>query len=1323
MATIPFDHPQIDWDSADLYQEFIRFRNHVEFVFDGPLSTQKDKEKAGWLGTWIGHQGREIYKTLSWNEGEKADPVKVLDKLENYVRPRKNKRIARHKLKLRKQSQEESFDNFVKDLRLILMDCEYADPDDILIDSIIDGVHAKKLQEKLLYQGEDLTLASAIKIGQQYELSQKQVRFVRDEDLTVLALGHKDKRTKQKTTPQETLRRSKQPQTNEPSKRKNCYRCGKDPQHGWSQGKCPALGSTCSYCKKPNHWRAVCSRRLRMSKLDTSSEDGSDTEVLNIHTAQLTDIREDYKWTVKCLVENKLVKFRIDTGARCNTLTLKDYQKIPHKGELKKSSKLLRTYSNHQIKPIATANLSVKHNEKSLTIPFELVNLEQENVLSGSSAEALKLISRLSSIDTPEHSEINELPKELHDFPELTHTTGNLPGTYTIKLQPNVKGVVHPARRLPLALKNKAINKLREMEADGHITKVKEPTEWVSSMVVATRGDKIRICIDPSDLNKVIKREHYPMKLIEEVVAEMPDAKVFSKLDAKSGFLQIELDKASSLLTTFNTPIGRYRWLRLPFGLKCAPEIFQRIMDEMLEGIEGATAIMDDILIVGRDLEQHDAVLRKVIERATSYNLKLNLQKCLIRQPEVAYIGHRLTPEGLKPDPSKVTAVHNMPTPLNKEDLKRFLGFVTYLAKFIPNLSELDAPLRELLKNDVLFDWQPIHEEAFGKLKEQCCNYPVLKYYDVNKPVEIQCDASQHGLGAVLIQEGRPVAYSSRSLSEVEKRYAQIEKEMLSIVHACRKFHSYIFGKETTVYNDHKPLEQIFKKPLLAAPMRLQRMRLNLQQYDLDVVYRKGKEMNLPDTLSRAHLTGPSEPELDNLEQVSALDFLSVTKEKYNEIQQSTQCELNQLQALILSGWPDTRQEVPVQLRPYWDSRSELAVSDGVIYKGMRIVIPPSLRKQMLTLIHESHLGIVKCKQRAREALYWPSMNSDIEETIQNCTKCATFQSKQPSEPLMPSPTPELPFSEVGTDLFEFESRTYLLTVDYYSKFIEVDQLLDQRSKTTIQALKAQFARHGIPKVVRSDSGPQFCSDEFTAFGREYGFTHKTSSPYCPSVNGEAERAVQTVKRLWRKAADRQLALLDYRTTPLEGINLSPAQLLMGRRPRNKLPTSRELLSPTMYNRKDLVHRLNEQKNKQKFYHDRKSANELPPLHPGDQVRMEPLPRSKQWSPGVIISHHKNPRSYIVQCGDRRYRRNRRQLRPSTQAANEGQYQWACPDFNNSAQPDKAGSCDQRTEHTDEHPSQHEEIPAVPDMATPQSTVPYITRSGRAVHPPKRLDL
>ena len=375
-------------------------------------------------------------------------------------------------------------------------------------------------------------------------MSQKQVRVVRDEEPPILALD-----------PRKT-KNPKNPKKPDSRKGKVCPRCGKDPQHVWNQGKYPALGSTCSCCKKPSHWLAVCNRRLRVHKIDTSSDDDSETEVLHIHMAQPADAVPDDKWTIRCRMENKQIKFKIDTGARCNTLTLSDYQKIQHEGELKRSTKLLRTYSNHQIKPIAVAELSLEHNSNIATTTFQIVDIDQENVLSGNTAEALQLISRLASIGTPPAAEGDQVPEGLHEFPDLTQTTGTLPGTYTIKLEPNAKGVVHAARRLPVALKERAINKLHEMEANGYIVKVTEPTEWVSSMVVSIQGDKVRICIDPSDLNKVIKREHYPMRAIEEVISTIPDAKVFSKLDAQSGFLQIKLDEASSLLTTFNTPLG-----------------------------------------------------------------------------------------------------------------------------------------------------------------------------------------------------------------------------------------------------------------------------------------------------------------------------------------------------------------------------------------------------------------------------------------------------------------------------------------------------------------------------------------------------------------------------------------------------------------------------------------------------------------------------------------------------------------------------------------------------------------------------------------------
>ena len=296
------------------------------------------------------------------------------------------------------------------------------------------------------------------------------------------------------------------------------------------------------------------------------------------------------------------------------------------------------------------------------------------------------------------------------------------------------------------------------------IIKVEEPTEWVSSMVVALKKDKVRICIDPKDLNKAIKREHHPMKTVEEVVSTISGAKLFSVLDAKSGFLQIKLDYESSLLTTFNTPVGRYRWLRLPFGLKCAPEIFQRVMDQMLEGINGATAIMDDILIAGRDKEHHDTILKRVLGRVASYNLQLNFDKCLISRSEVSYVGHLISADGLRPDPEKTKAIFGMPEPQDKGDVKRFLGFVSYLRKFIPNLSDEDEPLRSLLKSDTEFCWQPHHRASFRRLQDLCSNTPVLAYYDERKPVQIQCDASSKGLGAVLLQD-----MGSRSLTPLDQ--------------------------------------------------------------------------------------------------------------------------------------------------------------------------------------------------------------------------------------------------------------------------------------------------------------------------------------------------------------------------------------------------------------------------------------------------------------------------------------------------------------------------------------------------------------------------
>ena len=435
-------------------------------------------------------------------------------------------------------------------------------------------------------------------------------------------------------------------------------------------------------------------------------------------------------------------------------------------------------------------------------------------------------------------------------------------------------------------------------------------------------------------------------------------------------------------------------------------------------------------------------------------------------------------------------------------------------------------------------------------------------------------------MGAVLLQEGRPIAYASRKLRVSELNWALIEKEMLAIVLSTQKFREYILGKTTSVQTDHKPLKMILRKPLATAPLRLQAMMAKVSGYDLKVEYLPGKKQVLADTLSRASLNEvpPEEEEI----QVNMLERISISERKYAELQQNTANELHELYAMIQAGWPDTKQRVPHGIRQYWDTRDELAVLDGVIYRGMRVVVPPCMRSAMLEIIHGTHLGIVKCKQGAREVLYWPGMSAQVEDKDKYCTTCHDYAPAQQKEPLIPNPVPGLPWERVASEIFAFEGESYLLLVDYYSKFIEVTKLKDLTSLETIEVLKEHFSRHGISAKLVTVCASQYTSKEFETFAKSYTFEHALVSPKHPKANGEAEAAVKTVKSLWKKNRDERKALLQYRTSPLPGIDLSPSQLSMGRKLRTTLPIARGLLEPETHSTQKIKARMKHDKEKQK---------------------------------------------------------------------------------------------------------------------------------------------
>ena len=366
-------------------------------------------------------------------------------------------------------------------------------------------------------------------------------------------------------------------------------------------------------------------------------------------------------------------------------------------------------------------------------------------------------------------------------------------------------------------------------------------------------------------------------------------------------------------------------------------------------------------------------------------------------------------------------------------------------------------------------------QTAFEKLKEMVTRTPVLRYYNLKEEVTLQCDASQSGLGAALMQNGQPVAYASRALTPAETCYAQIEKELLSIVFACDRFDAFVYGRDlVNVETDHKPLEAIFIKPLAATPKRLQRMLLHLQKYNLQVKYKKGKEMLLADTLSRAYLPEVNATEFTReVEDIDHRVWLPVTEDRWQQLRNAAADDPVQqkLRDIIRIGWPENRALAPECVRPYFDVRDELTIQNELVFKGQQIVVPAVLRKELMEKTHASHIGIEGCIRQARDTLYWPRMTTEIKEYISKCDVCMTHRTGQGKEPMLQHEFVTRPWARVAADLCEFDNRVLLVVSDYYSNFIEVDRLSNLTSRAVIKELKAIFARYGVPDTLVTDNG------------------------------------------------------------------------------------------------------------------------------------------------------------------------------------------------------------------------------------------------------------
>ena len=1054
------------------------------------------------------------------------------------------------------------------------------------------------------------------------------------------------------------------PKQHQSKESRACGKCGL--QH--ERAKCPAYGKICYKCKKTNHYARLCKSKEQAQLVEEETDEETDRDsVLHMEVKKVgKKLLAMVTFKVKGVTTE--LECQLDTAASCNVMAYQDYIKLG-KPSMEKSKSLLTMYDGRDRKSLGSCRLEMVDKEGQVqTLRFEVLETKQKTLLSLDTCLSLNLISyereSVCVVDSQEYVTQEQL---LKNYPDVFDGIGTLPGEYHIELDKSVPAVQNRPRKIPLAMKPAVEKKLQELEEKGVIAQVDEPTEWISNTTAVWKAEKgqVRICLDPRDLNKAIKRNHYRMPTLDDVLPQLKQAKVFSLLDAKDGFLQVKLSQESSYYTTFWGPKARYRWLRMPFGISSAPEEFQRRLEAALHGLEGVTTVADDVLVFGQGSNEeesrrnHDECLLKLMERAREKNLKFNSNKLRLHLKDLPYIGHRLTTEGVKPDPDKVTAFKEMPAPTTPQEVRRFLGMANYLSKFLPKLSQISEPLRKLTEKEAEFQWNREEREAFAKIKELMCSDTVLAYFDDSKPITIQCDASGEGLGATLLQEGRPVASVSRSLTKSERNYAAMELECLAVVFACKRFDQYVYGRRVTVETDHRVLEIISKRSLLAAPKQLQRMLLELQRYDLEVRYLPGAMQHIADTLSRAPVERPNLEELskeevfqmaevdtveEEIEQCTSRRCVHISDIKMEMIKREAKNDEEQeaLRQLVSHGWPATIAEVPPAAQCYWNFQETITLEDGILYKGEQVIVPATARPAILQRLHTSHQGFNATLRRAKDAVYWPRMAEQIKKQVEGCKTCEEDAPAQVQETLLAHDVPKQPWAKVGMDLFKSRGKNYLVVVDYLTDYFEISYLPDTTAASVITAIKSDFARHGVPVVVQTDNGTQFTSREFRSFARGWEFKHTVSSPYNSRSNGKVESAVKIAKRLLKRSNDPYLALLEWRNTPTTGMGSSPVQRLFARRTRAAVPTGLKKLNPTTQ-----AHTWEKKIYKQQKLQALRGGRNLPPLRVGEPVLIQDVLASKtQWSRGQCRGKLSD-RSYLVEVDGRLLRRNRQLLRPS----------------------------------------------------------------------------
>ncbi|CAI6350058.1 unnamed protein product [Macrosiphum euphorbiae] len=1246
--------------TGNLNDNFKIFKQEVEVYFMATETNSKSQEvQVARLLNLLGPDGLKLYNTF------KIDVVTVdniFKSLEEYCVPRKNEVMEHYKYFTRKQAEGEPFDKFYADLRELIKSCSFGESEEALLRTqVVLGINDKDLQSKLLR--EDLPLLKVIKYCQVVEQAEANCRLVQKENLTVDQVEKsknwrfKSKEASKSNHQQNATKKYEKGNYSESNQGKsnsadykdqgvgknnqkifNCFKCGN--QHAIN--KCPAFGKNCKACGKLNHFAVKCKSKEKYNNYQVNEVHQNDEKEVTYLSLNTVETEKCKNWTDIVDINNIKMVIKIDTGAQLNVMPLNEFKKLNTK--LEKSKVIIKAFGGFQIKSLGKIKVCISNNKNKIITYFEVVEYDELPILGLNDSIRLSYsMNEINEIVKGDNEKDIFVQKNIDIFTGL----GKFPEKINIKLKNNAVPISVPPRRVPYKIINNLKEALDNMAKQQVIIKCNKPSEWQSPIIVVEKPDKsLRICLDPREINKSIVREMYQIPTLEQIKLKLSNKNIFTVLDLKDGFYHCELDEESQQLCCFSTPFGCYKFLRLPFGLSAAPEKFQEITTKYFGNIENVNVYFDDILIAGETLEEHDRALNEVIKRAKQFNIKFNPKKIQYKVSKVKFLGFIFSAEGVQPDSERIRVIRELNEPSNKKELQSFLGMVNYLRGFIPNLSEIVTPFRLLLKKNVLWEWSINQSTAFVKIKNILCEIPSLNNFSLNETFEIQTDASEKAIGCCIFQNKKPVHYASRCLSDSEINFAQVEKEMLAIVFACTKFHYLIYGqKQVNIFTDHQPLVSVLKKEINKIPNnRLRRLRVKLLIYNIHLEYLPGKYMYVADFLSRNYIKREEKSEEIMNDIVHTLGELEIKFEnnKETEFRLATLNDevLNQIIGYLKNGWPKkcTSRE---ELKHYYKLKNEIMLENEMLYWGMRLIVPKVMRKYVIKKLHSTHLGMTKTVKKANQLFYWPGMKSEIENYIGACNICLKFSKSKIKEPIKSHEIPMIPFYKIGMDIAECFGKNYLVVIDYYSRWLEVVKLKSKTSGEVIKKLKKIFSRLGIPKIIVADNNP-FNSLELKTFTKEWDIVIVTCSPNYHQSNGLAEKAVGIVKNMLKKLSeeggDLSLYLMNYRNTPVAGLNYSPAQILQSRNLRTLVNNYNEnCLKPEII---VINKEITNNKSKQINYYNRSAGKEENEFNPGDKVVIQNK-FTKVWWPGIVIKKTNFPRSYIVKdANNRLLRRN-----------------------------------------------------------------------------------